>query len=329
MNCGNISSGVPVFALMKDMIPNVPDGRVTVRVYSTNTGKMMYMTLDVLNGDARVAGNTTVGGEPGTGDEILVDFRDMGGGFTGKLFPTGHLIDTIRMDDGSSIDVTIVDLANFCVFFDPTSVGIGYTGLELSSPDGTVRESPGMEQRLQELRLKVVQLIGWNQYTMDTIRKVAVPFAVSVTTPRDYTGMDGKPVRAQDINFVARFYIDSIMHIAAPATGSCCLAAAASIPGTIPNRVLASGDLKAGKGGMLTFGHPSGTFSVKVEPVLAASPNDVTFKQVAYPRTARIICDGQVYVKNERPAQYAAWKEVDEITAASVYLEGGSVNIQA
>jgi len=26
MNCGNISAGVPVFALMKNMIPNVPDG---------------------------------------------------------------------------------------------------------------------------------------------------------------------------------------------------------------------------------------------------------------------------------------------------------------
>jgi len=25
---------------MKNMIPNVPDGKVTVRVFSTNTGKM-------------------------------------------------------------------------------------------------------------------------------------------------------------------------------------------------------------------------------------------------------------------------------------------------
>jgi 2-methylaconitate isomerase len=119
------------------------------------------------------------------------------------------------------------------------------------------------------------------------------------------------------------------MHTAAPATGSCCLAAAASIPGTVPNRVLASGDLKAGKGGTLTFGHPSGTFSVKAEPVVAASPNDVTSKHAVYPRTARIICDGTVYIKNERPPQYAAWREVDEITAASFYLEGDSVNIQA
>src|SRR5688500_18112080 len=79
MNCGNISAGVPVFALMKNMIPDVPDGRVTIRAFSTNTNKMMYMTLGVLNGEARVEGKTAIDGVPGTGAEILIDFRDQGG----------------------------------------------------------------------------------------------------------------------------------------------------------------------------------------------------------------------------------------------------------
>jgi 2-methylaconitate isomerase len=77
---------------------------------------MMYMTLDVLNGEARVAGDRAIGGVPGTGSEILVDFCDMGGGFTGKLFPTGNLVDSITMDDGTEVEVTIVDLANACAF---------------------------------------------------------------------------------------------------------------------------------------------------------------------------------------------------------------------
>jgi 2-methylaconitate isomerase len=327
VNCGNISSAVPVFALMKDMIPNVADGTVTVRTFSTNTGKMMYMTLDVLNGEARVAGQTAVGGVPGTGAEVMVDFRDLGGGFTGKLFPTGNLVDTIAMDDGSSVDVTIVDLANLCVFFDPASFGIGSTGLELPSPDGTVLEPPGMEDRITELRLKVVQRIGWNQYALDSIRKAALPFAVSVTGPRDYTTMDGGTVHAKDIDLVARFYVESVMHTAAPGAGSSCLAAAASIPGTVPSSILATGNLKAGKGGTVTFGHPSGTFSLTAEPVLAASPNDISFAKVAYPRTARIICDGTVYIKNERPPEATAWKEADEITAESFFLEADDVSI--
>jgi 2-methylaconitate isomerase len=328
MNCGNISSGVPVFALMKNMIPDVPDGRVTVRVFSTNTGKMMYMTLDVLNGEARVAGETAISGVPGTGAEVVVDFREQAGGFTGKLFPTGNLVDTIDMDDGSAVDVTIVDMVNLCVFFDAGSFGNGSTGLELPSPSGGVLEPPGMEDRVQELRLKVAHLIGWNQYTPQTMRQAALPFAVSVTAPKDYIGMDRVTVRAQDIDLVARFYIESIMHTAAPGTGSCCLGAAATIPGTVPNRVLAAGDLKAGKGGNFTFGHPSGTFSLRAGPVPAASPNDITFTQLAFPRTARIICDGHVYIKNQRPLDHTLWKQADDITAASWYLKGDSVSIQ-
>ena len=181
---------------------------------------------------------------------------------------------------------------------------------------------------MTELRLKAVKLIGWNQYNQQTIRQAAVPFAVSVAPPADYTHMNGETVHAKDIDLVARFYIESIMHTAAPGTGSCCLAAATAIPGTVPNRILAAGDLKAGKGGTLTFGHPSGTFSLKPKPVVAASPNNITFKELAYSRTARIICDGSIYIKNERPPRYSAWKEVDEITAGSLFLEGDSLSIQ-
>jgi hypothetical protein len=79
-----------------------------------------------------------IGGVPGTGAEVLVDFRDQAGGFTGKLFPTARLVDSIAMDDGSSIDVTIVDMVNVCAFFEPLSFGIGYTGLELPSRDGNI-----------------------------------------------------------------------------------------------------------------------------------------------------------------------------------------------
>jgi len=328
MNCGNIAAGVPVFALMKNMIPNVPDGKVTIRAFSVNTQKMMYLTLEVLNGEARVAGDTAIGGVPGTGAEVLVDFRDQAGGFTGKLFPTGRLVDSIAMDDGSSIEVTIVDMVNVCAFFEPLSFGIGCTGLELPNPDATFDKPPGMESRLTELRLKVAQLIGWNQYTLDLIRQAMLPVAVSVTAPCDYTDLDGDRVQVADIDLVARFYFDSVMHAAAPGSGSTCLGAAASIPGTIPNRVLAAGDLKAGKGGQLTFGHPSGRFVLTSQPVLGASPNDTTFVKLAFPRTARIICDGRVYIKNNRPPEHSAWVEADEITAASFFLYADEVSIQ-
>ena len=128
MNCGNISTGVPVFALMKNMVPDVKDGLNTIRVYATNTKKMMYMTVDALNGEARVDGDCVMDGVLGMGSKILVDFREQGGALTGKLFPSGNLVDKIKMDDGTTIDVTITDMVNPCVFFKAADFGIGLRG---------------------------------------------------------------------------------------------------------------------------------------------------------------------------------------------------------
>jgi hypothetical protein len=66
---------------------------------------------------------------------------------------------------------------------------------------------------------------------------------------------------------------------------------------------------------------------VQVRGIDAASPNNISFAKVAYPRTARIICDGTVYIKNERLPEASAWKEADEITAESFYLEADDVSI--
>ena len=79
-----------------------------------------------------------------------------------------------------------------------------------------VAVSPLMSSIVQELRLKVAHLIGLNQYTLETMRQAALPFAVSVTAAKDYVGMDDVTVRAQDVDLVARFYIDSIMHHRSP-----------------------------------------------------------------------------------------------------------------
>ena len=188
MNCGNISAGVPVFALMKNMAPGVKDGLNTIRVYSTNSSKMMYMTIDVLNGEARVDGDCEMDGVPGTGSKVLVDFREQGGAITGKLFPSGNLVDTIKMDDGTTIDVTITDMVNPCVFFKPADFGIGLTGLELPNPDGSLTGPPGVQDRLAELRLKASHLMGWTQMTAEQSINSVMPFAVSIaprpTTPR-------------------------------------------------------------------------------------------------------------------------------------------------
>jgi 2-methylaconitate isomerase len=289
-------------------------------------------TVDVLNGEARVDGDCQMGGVPGTGSEVLVDFRDQGGAFTGHLFPSGNVVDTIKMDDGTSIDVTIMDMVNPCGFFNAKDIGLGCTGLELPNPDNSLTGPPGLGSRVGELRAKIAQLMGWKDQTPETIGKSAMPFAVSIAPPAGYTTLTGSKVKAGDVDLVARFYAGlgtgTGMHTAAPGSGSTCLAAAAAIPGTVPNLVLSGGSLKSGTGGDFTFGHPSGTFGLHTEPALDADPSKCGFKRLDFPRTARIICDGTVYVKERHRSEQTSWVEADDYTASSFFLLGDQVSIQ-
>jgi len=96
---------------------------VTIRVFSTTTQKMMYMTLDVLNGEARVAGDTIIGGVPGPAPRSSWTFASRAAASRGAI-SDGNLVDRITLSDGSSIDVTIMDMVNLCGFFDATEFGI-------------------------------------------------------------------------------------------------------------------------------------------------------------------------------------------------------------
>jgi len=117
------------------------------------------------------------------------------------------------------------------------------------------------------------------------------------------------------------------MHTAAPGSGSTCLAAAVAVPGSIPNQVVGDGPLKSGKGGDFTFGHPSGKFSLHTEPNLDKDPNKITYQALNFPRTARIICDGAVYIKESRRKK-VRWEEADDYTASSFFLLGDTVSVQ-
>lgn len=235
------------------------------------------------------------------------------------------------MDDGTTIDVTITDMTNPCVFFKAADFGIGLTGLELPNPDWSLKGPPGAQKRLAELRLKASHLMGWTKMTAEESINSTMPFAVSIAPPADYTSMTGSKVKAGDVDLVARWYagVGSIgMHTAAPGSGSTCLSAAVAIPGSIPNRVLGDGPLKSGKGGDFTFGHPSGKMTFRTEPILDKDPNKIRYKTVHFPRTARIICDGAVYIKEGHRSADTTWTEADEVTAASFFMLGDNVSVQ-
>lgn len=95
-NCGNISSAVAPFAIDEGLVEAV-EPVTTVRIYNTNTDKLLVSKVQAKGGKARVLGDCAIAGAPGNGAEILMDYSGTVGALTGKLLPTGSAIDTIAL----------------------------------------------------------------------------------------------------------------------------------------------------------------------------------------------------------------------------------------
>lgn len=65
-NCGNISSGVGPFAIEKGLVP-AEEGTTTVRIFNTNTGKVIAADVATENGSVVYQGDFPIAGVPGTG----------------------------------------------------------------------------------------------------------------------------------------------------------------------------------------------------------------------------------------------------------------------
>ena len=99
-NCGNISSGVGPFAIDESMV-RAEEGVTMVRIHNTNTGKILRAEVEVRDGKAVVSGNCKIDGVPGTSAPILMDFASTAGAATGKLLPTGNVVDVIETSKGA------------------------------------------------------------------------------------------------------------------------------------------------------------------------------------------------------------------------------------
>ena len=93
-NCGNISSAVGVFALENNMV-EITAPITTVRVYNTNTKKLIHEHIPTPNGEITYEGDFSISGVPGTGSKIELEFLNPEGSFTGKLLPTGQTKDML------------------------------------------------------------------------------------------------------------------------------------------------------------------------------------------------------------------------------------------
>ncbi len=281
-NCGNMSSAVGPFALEEGLVP-AADGEARVRIFNTNTRKLIHSTFGAHGGRAAVAGVLAIPGVAGTGAPIRLDFIEPGGATTGKLLPTGNAADVLDVPGVGKIEVSMVDAANACAFV--AAAALGLKGTEM--PEELERNAAAME-KLAAIRLQASVAMGIAR-TLDEARaRTAVPFVGFVAPAQDARTLSGENLAAAAADLSVRMLSNGQPHRALPLTASLCAAVAARIEGSV---VWNASRHNAGE--MLRLAMPSGVLMVGAD----ASRESGTW-QVAHGsfyRTARRLFEGYVY----------------------------------
>lgn len=283
-NCGNMSSAVGPYAVDQGLV-SATGTQTTVRIFNTNTKKIIHSTFETDNGRARYDGDLAIPGVSGTGSPIKLDFVQPGGATTGKLLPSGQVTDSLEVPGAGTLEVSLIDAANAAVFV--RAADIGLTGLEL--PD-ELESRPDVLERLNAIRVQASVKMGIAPDVESAKRITIVPFVAIISAPADNPTLSGETVPAADIDLVARVISNGQPHRALPLTISLCTAVAARISGSVVAQALspAAGD------GTLRLGMPSGILTVGAE--VSQEAGEWTAHAGSFYRTARLLFDGQVWV---------------------------------
>lgn len=283
-NCGNMSSAVGPFAIAKGLVP-AQEPITRVRIYNTNTNKVIEASVPVKDGEVVVDGDYAIAGVPGTGAKISLNFLNSAGSKTGKLLPTGNVVDEITLRSGKKVRVSLVDAANPAVFIKAEDIGL--TGKEIPVDTET---NPTILEMMEDIRTTAAVMMGLAK-SKETASS-AVPKVAFVAAPADYLTTNGETVKAEETDLLARTKALAVMHKTYAVTGGICLAAAACIDGTVVNEAVSP---QAKESGEIRIGHPSGILEVFVN-LKKLLNGEWDLQQAGVCRTAKPIMEGLVYV---------------------------------
>ena len=255
-NCGNISSGVGPFAIEKGLV-KAQDGFTTVRIYNTNTDKIIAADVHTKDGQVVYEGDFAIAGVPGTASPVKLKFVDPAGTLGKGLIPTGNAVDTLEVPGYGKVEVSIVDAANPLVF--ARAKDLGLTGKEL--PDDLNADSEKLELLEKVRGLAAVKLGLIDDYTLSPWDTPGIPKMTFVAEADDYVTPDGKEIKKEQIDLLSHMMSMQKTHPSYAMTGAMCTAAAAVIPGSIVNQVLPK-DVDTQ---FIRIGHPAGILECGVD----------------------------------------------------------------
>jgi 2-methylaconitate cis-trans-isomerase PrpF len=290
-NCGNLSAGAALYAVHKNYVaPNCEIANVAI--HQVNTGRKLRASVPLQNGKAMLKGDFAIGGVPGTGPRIDLDFGDFGGGAMKRgILPTGNPLDKFDVPGLGRIDVSVIDAANLCIFVRVEDVGINpQTGVE------ELQANRALIDRLEAIRATVSRDIGFVTEDVEEEMKVRVnPLLFAVAPPTTYKALNNVVVGEEDHDILSRSMARRAFSKAHPGTGSIGTSVACGIEGTIAHEAY-RGTAARGKSYSVRIGHPGGHLEVRAK-LDALSNQPPMLESAIIGRTARVIMDGCAYLK--------------------------------
>jgi 2-methylaconitate cis-trans-isomerase PrpF len=295
-NCGNMSSAMGPFAVDEGIV-KVSGREALVRIHNTNTKKIIHALFSLDDGLAAVDGDLAIPGVSGTGSPVKLEFRDPGGATTGKLLPSGNVVDTLDVPGVGKIRASLVDAANATVWVNAKDIGL--TGIELPE---ALEANAAVMAKLEAIRRVGSVAMGITGNAEDAAKNKSVPFVGFVSAAQDAKMLSGASIAAGDIDLTGRVISNGQPHRALPLTVSLCMAVAARIEGGVVSDVLRKG---TGPEAPIRIGMPSGILTVAA--TVKQKDGQWHAEQGAFYRTQRRMFEGQVLVRaSQVPGMRAA-----------------------
>jgi 2-methylaconitate cis-trans-isomerase PrpF len=200
------------------------------------------------------------------------------------MFPTGNLVDDLVVAGVGTFRTTLINAGVPMVFVDAAALGCDGTELQAA-----INEDKAMLAKLEAIRATGALRMGLIDDLSKAAARPLTPKVAFVAPPKDYLSSSGKPVRASDIDLLARAISMGKLHHAMMGTASVAIATAAAVPGTLVNSAAGGGTRTA-----LRFGHPSGTLRVGAD--VERIDGQWLATKAVMSRSARVLMEGAVRV---------------------------------
>jgi len=260
-SCGNMLIGVGPFSIERGLV-EAQDGLTKVVIRDVNTGMKIEETVRTPNKIVSYEGDLKIDGVPNSGSPVDLNFLEVIGSKTKKLFPTGNKIDKIN-----GIECSLVDSAMPVLFFRASDFGV--TGNESHIE---LNQKQDLIDKMNEIRIEVGKRIGFGDVSKSVIPKVALLS------------------KADKGSIKSRYFMPWQCHNAYAITGTICLATAAKSKGTICNEYYDDFSDE----GFFEIEHPTGISKVKVR--VTREGEEIVDLVATTTRHARLIMSGEVHI---------------------------------